>query len=214
MSLVSKKRKQKSFKSTSSSIFNAKKVSDVGLALRALQLEYSINYGINLRDRIITITGDIEEPLFDFVDAALSEMEHDSKKAVTIRIHSGGGSVYEALAVIGRIRSAKVSKITTEGYGQIMSAATMLLACGHERKINKYAYFMHHEASYGMDGRLSEHKDLLKQVEKEEDDWAIWMAEFSEKTKKFWKESGCRKDAYFSPDELVKLGVADEVFGK
>lgn len=198
----------------SKNIFAVKKATDTSIAIQSLQLEYSFNYGVNLRDRIITITGSIEEPLFDFVDAALSEMEHTSKRGVTIRIHSGGGCVYEALAIIGRLRSAKVSKITTEGYGQIMSAATMLLACGDERKINKYAYFMHHESSYGLTGRASEHKDMLEQVEKEENDWAIWMANFSQKTKKFWKESGCRKDAYFTPAQLIKLGVADAVFGR
>jgi len=197
------------------SIFSAKKPADTSLTLRALQLEYYLSYGINLRDRVLTLSGPIETPMFDLVDVAMSEFEADSRKGITVRIHSEGGSVYEALAIIGRLRSTKITKLTTEGYGQIMSAATMILACGDERKINKYAYFMHHEAAYGVEyGRVSEHEDILEQVRKEEDDWAGWMAGFSKKNKVFWRETGCRKDAYFNPNELVKLGVADEVFGR
>ena len=220
MSSESKKNKpqKKSYLRASgngSGIFSSKKPADTSLTLRALQLEYYLSYGINLRDRILTLTGPIQAPMFDLVDVALSEFEADGRKNVTIRIHSEGGSVYEALAIIGRLKAAKVTKITTEGYGQIMSAATMILACGDERRINKYAYFMHHEAAYGIDyARVSEHEDLLEQVKKEENDWAKWMASFSKKTKDFWKKAGCRKDAYFSPDELVKMGVADEIFGR
>lgn len=198
-----------------SGIFSSKKPADASLSLKALQMEYYLSYGINLRDRILTLTGPIEAPMFDLVDAAMSEFEDDSRKAVTIRIHSEGGSVYEALAIIGRLRASKVTKITTEGYGQIMSAATMILACGDERKISKYAYFMHHESAYGIEyAKASEHRDILEQAEKEENDWANWMAQFSKKSKKFWLETGKRKDAYFTPLELVKLGVADEIFGR
>lgn len=199
----------------SGGIFGSKKPADTALTLRALQLEYYLSYGINLRDRILTLSGPIDTPMFDLVDVAMSEFEADSRKGITVRIHSEGGSVYEALAIIGRLRSSKITKLTTEGYGQIMSAATMILACGDERRISKFAYFMHHEAAYGVEyGRVSEHEDLLEQVKKEENDWAKWMAGFSNKTTKFWKETGCRKDAYFSPTELIKLGVVDEIFGR
>lgn len=199
----------------STGIFSAKKPADTTLTLKALQMEYYLSFGINLRDRVLTLTGPIEQPMFDLVDVAMSEFEADGKSNVTVRIHSEGGSVYEALAIIGRLKGSKVSKITTEGYGQIMSAATMILACGEERRISKYAYFMHHESGYGVEyAKTSEHKDILEQVEREDSDWARWMAGFSKKSAKFWKETGCRKDAYFNPDELIRLGVADEIFGR
>jgi len=216
MSSESKKTKKKLIKNRNSSgIFSAKKPADTMLTLKAMQLEYYLSYGINLRDRVLTLTGPIEAPMFDLVDVAMTEFENDNRRGVTVRIHSEGGSVYEALAIIGRLKSSKVTKITTEGYGQIMSAATMILACGDERKINKYAYFMHHETAYGIEyGKASEHRDILEQVDKEEKDWATWMSQFSNKSVKFWIESGKRKDAYFNPTELLKLGVADEIFGR
>jgi hypothetical protein len=76
-------------------------------------------------------------------------MESEDKSTVTIKINSPGGSTYDAMAIIGRIRSAKCY-IVTEGYGQIMSAASLILASGRKRRINKYAFLMWHEASYGV----------------------------------------------------------------
>jgi ATP-dependent protease ClpP protease subunit len=210
MSSELKKQKKRTLKS-SSSIFETKSTSEVAITRQTLHIELALEYGINLQERTITLTGEIGEPQFHIVNFALTEMERSSKKKVTIIVHSEGGSVYEALAIIGRLKASSVSKIITRGFGQVMSAATMILACGDERQISKFAYFMHHESSYGVEGRHSSIKDVTEQVEREENDWAKWMEEFTKKSKKFWKESGCRKDAFFNAAQLVKLGVADEI---
>ena len=68
------------------------------------------------------------------------------EKAITIRLHSEGGSVYEALAIVGRIEKCKC-QIITEGYGAIMSAATLILASGDKRRISRLAWFMVHESN-------------------------------------------------------------------
>ena len=92
-----------------------------------LRLGYHFEEGVNFRDRVILIDDEITESSFALFDAALSEMERDSKRTVTIRINSPGGSVYDALAIIGRLTSSSCH-IVTEGYGHVMSAATLLLA--------------------------------------------------------------------------------------
>ena len=184
---------------------------DNKLSLMQLHLESIFERGVNFKERIITITDEIGFPAFDFLDAAMTEMEGQSRKTITIKIHSEGGSVYEAMAMVGRIKKSKC-KIVTEGYGAIMSAATLILAAGDERKISEYSWFMHHEASYGAEGRHSEIKDLVAQMEKEEQIWSEWMAKFSKKDSKWWYKTGCKNDAYFTAEELVKLGVADEIF--
>jgi ATP-dependent protease ClpP protease subunit len=148
--------------------------------------------------------------MFDIVDAALSEMESDSRKSITVRINSLGGSVYEALAIVGRLKASKC-KIVTEGYGAIMSAATLILACGAERRMSKFAWFMWHEASYGIEGRHKDIKDAVAQAEKEEDKWAEWMSQFSKKDAKYWRKIAAEKDAYFTPEELLTMKVIDEI---
>lgn len=183
------------------------KVSQLGL-----HLEYLFEYGVDFKNRCITLTGDIEAPWFDVIDAALSEMESTSKRAITLRIKSEGGELPEALAIVGRLRNSKC-QIVTEGYGVILSAATLILACGGRRKISKYASFMHHESSYELpDNRHTNQKAAVKQAEKEEKLWALWMADFTKKDKKFWYETGQNIDVYFTPDQLLKQGVVDEIF--
>ena len=176
-----------------------------------LRLEYSFDMGINFADRVIQMTGELEDQgYFDRIDAALSEMERDSKKGITIRINSPGGSVYEALAILGRLKNSKCH-ITTEGYGCIMSAASLILAAGDKRKMSKYAQFMHHEAQYGLAGRHSAIQDEVAQIEREEHMWSRWMAEFTNKDAQFWYDHGKRKDFHMFAEECLATGIIDEI---
>jgi ATP-dependent Clp protease protease subunit len=177
----------------------------------SLNRQYLFEYGVNFKERIITISEEIGEGSFDLVDAALQEMESLNKKPITIRIKSPGGSVYEAIAIVGRIKSSPCP-IITEGYGMVMSAATMLLSAGTKRRVSRYTWFMHHESAYSVGGRHSEVKAYVAQAEREEQVWAVWMAELTKKNARFWASKGIHTDAYFTAEQLVELGVADEVF--
>ena len=150
-----------------------------------LRLEYLFEQGVNFIDRVIQINEEIDEQSFAFIDAALCELERDSKKSITIKINSPGGSVYDALAMIGRLKASSC-RIVTEGYGHIMSAATLLLAAGKKRRISKYCVFMTHQMSYYVGGSHAETKEEVDQVEKQERQWCRWMAELSNKDAEFW----------------------------
>lgn len=184
---------------------------DSKLTQAALILEYAFEHNVNFKERIITISREIDEVEFDRIDNALTELESQNRQSVTIRINSPGGEVYQALAIIGRLRRSPC-RIVTEGYGHVMSAATLILAAGDKRRISSYSFFMHHEASYGVEGRHSQIKDYVKQADREENKWAQWMSEFTKKDKAFWLKHGVGSDAYFEAEELISLGVVDEVF--
>lgn len=192
--------------------FNVSKQTSIDNRLNALSLHlgYLFDRGVNFKDRIITWSAEIEHPMFTVIDAAITEMERDSRKTITLRLNSPGGDTYEALAVVGRLRRTKC-KIVTEGFGHIMSAATLILACGDERRFSKYGVFMHHESTYGIEGKHSEVKDLAEQMEREELQWAKNMEVFSKKSAKFWLKEGTRKDAYFTAEQLLEFGVIDEI---
>ena len=111
-----------------------------------LRLDYLFEQGVNFVDRVIQINEEIDDHSFSFLDAALSELERSSKKTITIKINSPGGSVYDALAMIGRLNSSSC-RIVTEAYGHVMSAATLLLAAGKKRRMSKYCVFMAHQMS-------------------------------------------------------------------
>jgi len=176
-----------------------------------LKLKYAFEYGVNLQARTIQLVGEIDGSKFELIDSALTELDTINHKQITLRINSEGGSVGDALAIVGRINSCK-SRIITEGYGSIMSAATIILAAGFKRRISKHSWFMHHESAYDLSGRHSEVKDMVKQRDREENQWAEIMAGLTNKDKGFWRKHGIYKDSYFTAEELLKLGVVDEVF--
>lgn len=175
-----------------------------------LRLEYSFDHGVNFRDRVIQITGPIGDAIFDHIDAALSELERQNKKSITIRINSPGGSVYDALAIVGRL-TASPCRIITEGYGHVMSAAVLVLACGDKRRMSKFSWFMHHKSSYMVGGSHDDVVEEVQQMEREERFWARWMQEFSSQDAKFWLSSVRKKNFYATAEECLKLGVIDEL---
>ena len=185
---------------------------DNKLTQLAILLEYEFHWGVDFKRRTIKVTGEIDENTYDIVDGSLTEMEAQSKADVIIKINSPGGCSYQAMAIRSRMRESSC-KIITKGYGHIMSAATILLASGtRRREIAEEAFFMWHEASYNMSGRHSENKVQVNQAEKEELYWAKKMGEITKKDQQWWLKHGRGKDAYFNAEQLITLGVADEIF--
>lgn len=176
----------------------------------AMRLEYSYDRGVNFLDRVIVLDGDLEDDCdFSLVEFALSEMERSSKKNITIRLKSYGGSVTEALAIVGRMKRSKC-QITVEGYGAVMSAAVMILASADKRLMSEYGTIMHHQSSYGAMGSHTEIQNLVAQMEKDERTWSKWMAKFSNKNEEFWYKRG-KRDFYMYADEALELGLIDEI---
>ena len=177
----------------------------------ALSLDYSFEKGLDLQNRVIRLTEDIEEHHFDWFDAALTTLESLNRKRVTLRISSYGGDVYSALGIIGRMRKSKCL-IDTEGYGKIMSAATAILAAGHKRSMSIYAEFMHHESSYAVEGRHSQIQHEVKQSQILNEKWCKLMFDLTGVPKQFWMHRGVGKDFYMDANQCLKMNIVDEVF--
>jgi len=185
---------------------------DNKLTLAALQLSYAFEYGVDFQSRIITITDEIKYPWFDIIDVSMTQMERESRKSITVKINSYGGDTYEAMSIVARLRES-ACRIVTVGYGQVLSAATLILACGDKRRFSKYGQFMHHEAVYNTGWEKHTNiKALTRQVDKEEKMWCEAMEEFSNRDARFWLTNGVHIDKYFLADELLDMGVIDEIF--
>jgi len=175
-----------------------------------MNLKYAFENDINIKARVIQLVGEIDEQKFKLIDIGITELERYNQKAITVRINSEGGSVTDALAIIGRIKSSKC-RIVTEAYGACQSAATLILSAGHKRRVSRYTIFMHHEASYDVEGRHSNIKAEVAEMERQEQLWAKWMAEFSNKSKDFFLNEGVAVDTYWTPEQLVEFGIVDEI---
>lgn len=178
---------------------------------RELRLKYLYEHGLDLHQRIITISAGIDDATFIAFNAAVTELESVNRKEITVRLFSEGGSVYAALAIVGRMQGSSC-RFVTEGYGCVMSAATLILASGDRRRMSELGWFMHHEASYEFDGKHSEARAYFQQQELEEQRWAACMAARSHMPAEYWYTRGVGTDLYLTPEQLLDCGVVDELF--
>ncbi len=184
---------------------------DIALQLLELQTDIALKYGVHLGTRTVQIVGEIDQNMYILVDTALNLLEQDSKATITVRINSEGGSVYDALAIVGRLRASKC-QIITEGFGAVMSAATLILACGKKRRMSKFCTFMHHESSIELGGTLNQVEHTIIQMKRESDEWCKNMAQFSNKDVDFWATRGLLgQDLYLTATQCLEFGVIDEV---
>ncbi len=185
---------------------------EIAVHLFEVQTEIALKHGIDLPGRSIQLVGEIDEEMFMLIDAALTILEHQSKAKITIKINSPGGSIYDALAIVGRMQKSNC-KIITEGYGCIMSAAGLILAAGNKRSMSKYAWYMFHEASWGADGTHTQIKHVAAQIEREEEMWSKAMESFTSASAEFWSREGkSGKDLYLDAGQCMELSIIDEVF--
>ena len=185
---------------------------------RKAMVDHLFDRGLNIPARALTISGEIDEGWFDVLNAGLSAIELDSPPgefpAITLRLFSHGGSPYEALAMLGRLR-ASPCKVDVQVFGCCMSAATILLAgASGKRSISEFATFMWHSAYSSVSEDIAPRvMDAAKQLIREENQWAELMARFTRQSVKYWQKAYReRRDDYLTPSQAVAVGVADEVF--
>lgn len=187
------------------------------------ELEVNLEHGMDFKNRIIRISGSIgdcssplaggSEDYFDFnlLDIAMTKMEQESEtQPITIKINSEGGLVYEALAMIGRIKNSPCT-IITEGYGSVMSAATLILMAGDTRRLSRFCCTMFHSMQYGTDGAHDDIKDQVAQADKEMKKLAGYYEEFSTEKASFWTRKIKKKEYYPTAEEMLSHGAIDEV---
>jgi ATP-dependent protease ClpP protease subunit len=177
---------------------------------RSLSLEYAFQYKVNLHARTIQLTGEIDAESFELVDTALTILENEGRGAITIKINSEGGSVYDAMAIVGRMLASKRT-IVTEGYGSVMSAAGLILAAGDKRAISRVSWFMHHEFSHRTIGTKTSMEMDLKQLDREWKRWAELMEEFTNVKASKWISDAKLKDLYLTPEECLEMGIVDKI---
>jgi ATP-dependent Clp protease protease subunit len=87
-----------------------------------------------LKERIIFITGPIEDVMSTLIVAQLLFLEADNpKKEISIYINSPGGMVTSGLAIYDTMQFIR-SPVSTLCVGQAASMGSLLLAAGHKDK--------------------------------------------------------------------------------
>ncbi len=177
-------------------------------------MSYDI-YSRLLEDRIIFLTGEINDQVANIVVAQLIFLEgKDPNKDIYLYINSPGGSVSAGLAIFDTINYIKCD-VSTICIGLAASMGAFLLASGANGK--RFALpnseIMIHQPLGGARGQASDIEIQAKQIQKIK---AKINRILSERTgQKLEKvERDTDRDFYMGAKEAVEYGIIDKVFDK
>lgn len=169
-------------------------------------------YSRLLKERIIFLTGPIEDNIASLVIAELLFLESDNPtKDIFLYINSPGGVVSSGLAIYDTMQYIK-PKVITVCMGQAASMGSFLLAAGAagNRLILPNAKVMVHQPSGGFRGQTT---DILIHAE----DIALTRARLYELYSKHTGRSieqislAMERDKFMSAEQAVEFGLVDRI---
>ena len=169
-------------------------------------------YSRLLKERIIFLTGPIDDNVASLVCAQLLFLESENpKKEISFYINSPGGIVWSGLAMYDTMQYIS-SKIMTICIGQAASASSLLLTAGEKgmRFSLPNSRIMVHQPSGGYQGQVTDIEIQTNEIIKIKKRLNKIYAKHTGKDIKE-VESIMERDKYFSPDEAIKFGLIDKV---
>ena len=130
-------------------------------------------------------------------------------------ISTGGGAVYDMFGVIDMMSIVKKRRdIATLGTGKVFSAGVPLLASGTKGKrfVTRNARIMMHRCSTASMGTTADMKSSHDEMRLMEDQMVRVIAENSElSVGEIHNMFSKNTDEYFSAQEAIEMGLADEI---
>ncbi|EFL89978.1 ATP-dependent Clp protease proteolytic subunit [Ahrensia sp. R2A130] len=165
-----------------------------------------------LKERIIFITGPIEDGMSVLVCAQLLFLEAENpKKEISLYINSPGGVVTAGMAIYDTMQFIK-PPVATLCMGQACSMGSLLLTAGEKdmRFILPQARVMLHQPSGGMQGKVSDiernYTDIIKVKQRLNDIYVKHTGQDLETI-----ERTLDRDHFMNAEESVEFGVVDKV---
>ncbi len=174
--------------------------------------EYAYDlYSRLLKDRIIFITGEINDHLANIVVSELLYLDSINHDDIYIYINSPGGSITSGMAIYDTFNYVK-SDIKTIVVGLAASMAAFLLACGTPKK--RYALpnaeVMIHQPLGGTQGQVTDIKiatDRIIKIKKKLN--KILASKTNKSIAKITKDT--ERDNFMDAKEALKYGLIDEI---
>lgn len=133
-----------------------------------------------------------------------------AENALEISINSFGGSVYTALSIYALLKNHK-GLITFRVDGTAMSAATIITSVPNARVVMpRGAMMMIHKVSVGIYGNADDLKKTVEDIEKLERNVLEIYVEKTGQPKEVI-QALVDKETYFTAEEAVEFGLADEI---
>lgn len=166
-----------------------------------------------LMDRIIWVSGVVNQQMSDIVQAQLLFLDSVEKKDISLYINSPGGSVIHGLGIVDLMNYIS-SDVATINIGMCASMGSVLLSSGAKGKRSSliYSKVMTHQVSHGTSGNIQDTR--INQVEAEKHNYILFkmLAKNCGKTFDEVLEFS-RRDKWYNSDEALQFGLIDEIIG-
>lgn len=170
-------------------------------------------YSRLLKDRIILLTGEINDDLASIIVSQLLYLDSLNTDPIWLYINSPGGSITSGMAIYDTICFI-TSKVNTICIGMAMSMAAFLLAATTgKRYALPHSEIMIHQPYGGMQGVVSDidiqAKRLLRTKEQMNQLLAIHTGQTIERI-----TQDTERDYYMTPADALKYNLIDEILAK
>ena len=172
-------------------------------------------YSRLLRDRIIFVTGAIEDHMAAIITAQLLFLESENpKKDIFMYINSPGGVVTSGLAIHDTMQYIR-PKVGTVCIGQAASMGSFLLAAGEPgmRVALSNSRIMVHQPSGGAQGMAADIEIQAREILRMRSRLNSLYAKYTGKPIEDI-EKAMDRDSFLEADEAKTFGLIDEVFDK
>ena len=166
-----------------------------------------------LRERIIFVTGQVEDHMASIITAQLLFLESDNpKKDIWMYINSPGGVVTAGMAIHDTMQYIR-PKVGTVCIGQAASMGSFLLSAGEPgmRVALSNARVMVHQPSGGAQGMASDieiqAREILRIRRRMNDLYAQYTGKSLEDI-----EKAMDRDTFLEAEEAKEFGIVDKVF--
>lgn len=179
---------------------------------RSSNKEYAYDlYSRLLKDRIIFLSGEINDSLANIVVSELLYLDSLNHEDICLYINSPGGSVTSGFAIYDTMNFIK-SDVRTIVVGMAASMGAFLLSSGARGKrcALKNAEVMIHQVLGGAQGQATDIKIAAEHILKIKKKLnGILATNTGQPIHKIVKD--CERDNYMSSDEALKYGLIDQI---
>lgn len=130
---------------------------------------------------------------------------------ISLHLNSPGGDVFEGIAIYNALKNHKAT-VATFIDGLAASAASFIAMAGDTVVIERNAQMMIHDAHGLCIGNANDMSSMVDLLDKNSDNIADIYAQKAGGTVKDWR-AAMRAETWYSADEALQAGLADEVSG-
>jgi ATP-dependent protease ClpP protease subunit len=169
-----------------------------------------IEAGVNFETRTLYITGDVDVAMSRKVIVALEALSREPGE-IRIVIDSGGGDEESGYAIHDAICMCE-NPVIIEGYGAVQSIAAAIFQAGDVRRLAPNASFMIHNGTGPSEEEMKQDAiiDLAEQLKKDNQKYYDILSAATQQPQETIEE-WCREEKFFTAEEAVQAGFADEV---